>query len=440
MVGLEHGHLDSGLPNLASIASQGESSRIEPVFPAVTCTVQASLLSGRRPNEHGIIANGFYDRINHNVCFWEQASGLVLADRIWDKESYLGNKMESNFKSAVLFWQNTMYASADIVVTPRPLHMEQATIPWCYSKPVGFYDVKLAQKLGGFNLATYWGPFASRQSSEWITNAAKYVLEFERPNLMLLYLPHVDYSAQRFGKNSSQVFDDLKYADSLVGELMDETKKLNLLDQTQFIIVSEYGFSDVKSSVSINLKLRDAGLLATRKIEGKEYLDYEFSRAFAMVDHQVAHVYTKNNSIEETKRILENVGGISEVLTSDQQKKLYVDHNRSGELIAISDKDSWFNYYWWYDESLAPSFARTVDIHRKPGYDPVELFFQPSTKSIPLDASLVKSSHGRMPDLDSGDGFATYLSNRKGFMSEHKNVNSIPNSCDIGKYLLQLLT
>jgi hypothetical protein len=137
---------------------------------------------------------------------------------------------------------------------------------------------------------------------------------------------------------------------------------------------------------------------------------------------------------------LENVGGISEVLTSEQQKKLYVDHDRSGELIAISDKDSWFNYYWWYDESLAPSFARTVDIHRKPGYDPVELFFQPSTKSIPLDTSLVKSSHGRMPDLDSGDGFATYLSNRKGFMSEHKNVEFIPNSCDIGKYLLQLLT
>ncbi len=440
MVGLEHGHLDSNLPNLARIANEGESSKIEPVFPAVTCTVQASLLSGRPPNEHGIIANGFYDRINHDVFFWEQASGLVLADRLWDKASNLGKKMGSNFKSAVLFWQNTMYASADIVVTPRPLHMAQATIPWCYSKPVGFYDEKLAPKLGGFNLASYWGPFASRQSSEWITNAAKYVLEFDRPNLMLLYLPHIDYSAQRFGKNSSQVLDDLKYADTLVGELMENSMKLGLADQTQFIIISEYGFSDVKSSVSINLMLRDAGLLATRRIGGQEYMDFEFSKAFAMVDHQIAHVYTKKNSIGETKKILENVEGISEVLESDQKKKLNINHDRSGELIAISENDSWFNYYWWYDDSLSPSFARTVDIHRKPGYDPVELFLQPSTKSVPLDTTLIKSSHGRLPDVDSGEGFAAYLSNRKGFMSKHKNVDSVPDSCDVGKYLMQLVT
>ena len=184
-VGLEHGHIESRLPNLSRIANEGESSKIEPVFPAVTCTVQASLLSGRLPNEHGIIANGYYDRVNHNVCFWEQASGLVMTDRIWDKVSKQGEEKKSTFKSALLFWQNTMYSSADIVVTPRPLHMAESTIPWCYSKPAGFYDEKLAPELGEFNLATYWGPFASRKSSEWITNAAKYALEFARPNLML---------------------------------------------------------------------------------------------------------------------------------------------------------------------------------------------------------------------------------------------------------------
>ena len=440
-VGLEHGHIESRLPNLSRIANEGESSKIEPVFPAVTCTVQASLLSGRLPNEHGIIANGYYDRVNHNVCFWEQASGLVMTDRIWDKVSKQGEEKKSTFKSALLFWQNTMYSSADIVVTPRPLHMAESTIPWCYSKPAGFYDEKLAPELGEFNLATYWGPFASRKSSEWITNAAKYALEFARPNLMLLYLPHLDYSAQRFGKSSPQVQDDLKYADELVGELVEKATKLGLLDQTQFIILSEYGFSDVSSSVSINLKLRDAGLLVTRRIKGKEYLDYEYSQAFAMADHQIAHVYAKQNAIKATKKVLEKVHGISDVLSSVQEKKkLKIDHERSGELIAISNKDSWFNYYWWYDDSAAPSFANTVDIHRKPGYDPVELFIDPITKSVPLDTSLVKSSHGRPPDIDSAEGLATYVSNRKGFVSKHTKDDFMANSSDIGKYLIRLVT
>ena len=194
------------------------------------------------------------------------------------------------------------------------------------------------------------------------------------------------------------------------------------------------------SSVNINLKLRDAGLLATRRIKGKEYLDYEFSQAFAMADHQIAHIYTNKNALRSTKKILENVDGISKVLSADEKRKLKIDHERSGELIAISNSDSWFNYYWWYDNSLAPSFANTVDIHRKPGYDPVELFINPTTKSVPLDTSLVKSSHGSLPNFDSGEGLATYLSNRKGFVSKHKNGNSIPNSSDIGKYLMRLVT
>jgi predicted AlkP superfamily pyrophosphatase or phosphodiesterase len=441
MVGLEHGRIEAGLPNLSRIADQGESTQIEPVFPAVTCTVQASLLSGRLPNEHGIIANGFYDRVNHNVCFWEQASGLVMTDRIWDIVSKQQRKKELVFKSALLFWQNTMYSSAEIVVTPRPLHMAESTIPWCYSKPVGFYDEKLAPELGEFNLANYWGPFASRKSSEWIANAAKYILEFARPNLMLLYLPHLDYSAQRFGKSSPQVQDDLKYADELIGEVVEKTMKLGIFDETQFIIISEYGFSDVSSSVSINLKLRDAGLLVTRTIKGKEYLDYEYSKSFAMVDHQIAHVYAKNDAIEATKKVLENVAGISDVLSSDQEKKkLKIDHERSGELIAISNKDSWFNYYWWYDDTAAPSFASTVDIHRKPGYDPVELFLDSTTKSVPLDTSLVKSSHGRPPNVSSYEGLAAYVSNRKGFVSQHIKSNFVPNSSDIGKYLISLVT
>jgi predicted AlkP superfamily pyrophosphatase or phosphodiesterase len=442
MVGLEQAHLESGMPTLSKIANEGEACKIEPVFPAVTCTVQASLLSGKHPNEHGIIANGFYDRINHRVLFWEQAGGLVETDRIWDKIAERGSKKKDHFKSAVLFWQNTMFSSADIIVTPRPLHMAESMIPWCYSTPVGFYDETLARELGEFNLSTYWGPLASRKSSEWIMSAAKYILEFARPNLMLIYLPHVDYSAQRFGKDSRQVEDDLGYADELVGELVEKTIKLDLMDQTQFIVLSEYGFNDVNSSISINLRLRDAGLLAIRRIKGKEYLDYEFSQAFAMVDHQAAHIYIKKNALNATKRVLEDIDGISDVLYSKEQKRKFkINHERSGEIIAIASKHSWFNYYWWYDENAAPSFAGTVDIHRKPGYDPVELFFDSKTKSIPLDTSLVKSSHGRPADVESAaEGFAAYVSNRKGLISNNNMKAPFPNSVDIGKYLIRLVS
>jgi predicted AlkP superfamily pyrophosphatase or phosphodiesterase len=442
VVGLEFEYLNSVfLPNINTIADKGEYSKTQPVFPAVTSPVQASLLSGRYPSEHGIIGNGFYDRINYNVYYWEQASGLVKVDRIWDIMKKQNRK--SSFKSAVLFWQNTMYSLADIIVTPKPIHLENGMVQWCYSKPVGFYDNILKPNLGGFNIGTYWGPFASSKSSEWIVRAAEYTLELERPNLMLVYIPHVDYSAQRYGKNSPEVKSDLKLADDLVGRIVDRTLKLGIRDNTQFIILSEYGFSDVSMSISLNLKLRDAGLTETRKIDDREYMDYEFSKAFAMVDHQIAHVYVKPDYINRTRRVLEDLEGISSVLVGEEQKSnLGINHERSGEIVAIADRDRWFNYYWWYESTSAPSFAGTVDIHRKPGYDPVELFMDTKTKSIPLNASLVKSSHGRPADPDTGQGILLYASDRKGMKSKNKTKDDnhfIPNSAEIGEHLIKLV-
>ena len=230
IVGLEFDHLRSGLiPNILRIANEGESAKMEPVFPALTCTVQASILSGTYPNQHGIISNGFYDRTNHNISFWEQSSDLVQSARIWDiaqknnENNAMINDISSTFsssslspslptfKTAVLFWQNTMYSKADIVVTPRPLHMDNGMVMWCYSKPIGYYDQQLKANFGEFNLATYWGPFASYKSSEWITQATIYTLEKHRPNMLFTYIPHVDYSAQRFGKSkqpSNRRFED----------------------------------------------------------------------------------------------------------------------------------------------------------------------------------------------------------------------------------------
>jgi predicted AlkP superfamily pyrophosphatase or phosphodiesterase len=404
IVGLEHGHLDSGLvPNIAKLAESGESARLEPVFPAVTCTVQASMLSGKYPRDHGIVANGLYDRDTHSVSFWEQPSSLVRAERAWDVARRNGTK------TAALFWQNTMYANSDIVVTPRPIHLDDKMVMWCYSRPAGYYE-KLKEKFGEFDLASYWGPLASAKSSEWIANAAEYTFENERPNMLFVYIPHVDYSAQRFGKDASQVRDDLKKADEIVGRLVDKASKMGIADQTQFTIVSEYGFNDVKGAVPLNLVLRDAGLLSVRTIQGKEYLDLEYSKAFAMVDHQVAHIFAEDGFAREARKVLEATAGVDTVLDTEGKKKLGIDHSRSGELVAIAERDRWFSYYWWHDESAAPDFARRVDIHRKPGYDPVELFFDPKTRTIPLDPSLVKGSHGRSPDPATGEGFAFYAS------------------------------
>lgn len=428
VVGLEQKHLDSGLvPNIAKIIENGEAAKLEPTFPAVTSTVQASILSGKYPREHGIIANGFYDRNTYSVLFWEQPSSLVQAQRVWDTV-----KQKNSKKTAVLFWQNTMYANSDIVVTPRPIHLDDKMVMWCYSKPMGYYE-KLKQKLGEFNLASYWGPLASSRSSEWIENAAEYTLESERPNFLFVYIPHVDYSAQRFGKGSTQVRDDLKKADEIVGRLAQKATDLGIRDETQFVIVSEYEFNDVNGAAPLNLMLRDAGLLSIRTIQEKEYLDFEYSKAFAMVDHQVAHIYVKKGFEGETRKVLEATPGVDRILDGRSKRELGIDHERSGDLVAISARDKWFSYYWWYDESRAPDFARKVDIHRKPGYDPVELFIDQTTKSIPLDARLVKGSHGRPPDLQTDEGLAFYASSKRhGIIPPSGSARCV----DIGKCLV----
>lgn len=435
IVGLESNHLNSNLiPNIAKLANEGVTFKVEPVFPAVTCTVQASLLSGHYPNQHGIISNGLYDKANYAVSFWEQSNSLVQAERIWDIAKRQNN---SSFKTAVLFGQNTMYSKSDIVITPRPLHMEDGIIMWCYSKPIGYYEI-LKRKYGEFNLATYWGPLASYKSSNWIIQAACDTLENERPNLMFTYIPHVDYSAQRFGKNSKEVREDLKKADELVGRVIQKTIDLGIKDDTQFVIFSEYGFNDVLYHIPLNRKLRDAGLLAVRTINDKEYIDFEFSKAFAMVDHQIAHVYINDASPEQIKRVLEKIEGVDRVFSGEDMKTLKINHKRTGDLIAVANKDTWFSYYWWYENEKAPNFAKAVDIHRKPGYDPAELFMDQNTKSIPLNPDKIRASHGRPPNRATEEGLALYVSNQKSDISG--NSQGIVGCVDIGKYLINLVS
>jgi predicted AlkP superfamily pyrophosphatase or phosphodiesterase len=432
IAGLEPGLIsEDRTPNICSLSAKGEFARVRPVFPAVTCTSQASMLSGTYPRQHGIISNGLYDRQTHTVSFWEQSSSLVQAEKVWD----IAKRGGSGRTTAVLFWQNTMYADADIVLTPRPLHMEDRMIMWCYSRPPGLYE-KISYEIGKFDLSTYWGPLASNKSSEWIGKASELVLERQKPNILFTYIPHLDYIFQREGIFPKNLKEEIRFVDNIVGNIMKKTIDLGIRDQTQFVILSEYGFSDVTSDIPINRVFREHGLLAVREIEGREYIDFEYSLAFAMVDHQVAHIYVRGTSVQQVKRILDATEGIDTVLDEEGKKLMNINHERSGDLIAISDKDRWFSYYWWFEEEKSPPFANRVDIHRKPGYDPSELFIDSKTNRIPLNGKMVKASHGRVPSLSDGAGLAVYVSDRKGI---NKGKEDIVDTVTIGRYINSLI-
>ena len=432
IVGLDVSHISSGLiPTISDIANSGEYGYLKPVFPSVTSTVQASILSGKYPNQHGIISNGLFDKENLQPLFWEQSSKLVQTHRIWD----ILKKKNNNIKTSVLFWQNTMFADSDFVITPRPIHLENGHMDmWCYSRPPDYYE-EVSQSIGEFDLYSYWGPFASFKSTEWISKSVEFTMEKHMPNLLYAYFPQLDYSSQKFGKNSNQVKDDLKKIDIVVNSIVEKIKKLGIIDDTEFILFSEYGFNNVDEGISINKILREKGLLETRTIKNKEYIDFEYSKAFALVDHQIANIYlNKPEDKSKVKKVLENIPNIEMICDDKEKQNLKIDHSRSGDLIAISNKDKWFSYYWWNDDDKAPTFAKTVDIHRKPGYDPLELFVNPQTKNIPFETSLIKGSHGRPFNLKTGEGLSAYISSKK-LGADKKDVDEDENRFN-GKNIL----
>jgi len=384
------------IPNINSIMKKNGFLKLKPPFPALTCTFQASLTTGEPPSSHGVVCNGIYDRQTREVNFWARYNNILTAPRIWNK---------LNVKTSVLFFQNSVYCGADYVVTPAPIHNHDGgMIQWCYSKPANLYT-ELTGSLGRpFNLMNFWGPMVSFESSKWIFESAKYIFDKYSPDLSYVYIPHLDYNSQKFGPLAQQSIDDLNKVDSLVGDLLDFAKNKG----AGVVILSEYGLVGVKKGIDINRVLRCRNWLKTILIQDKEYIDFENSDAFAMVDHQVAHIYIQNkNIVSDVKAIIQNIEGVEMVLDSETKKEYEIDHLRSGELIAVANKQSWFDYYWWLDDSCAPGFTRTVDIHRKPGYDPLELFFDPSIKGIPYTTDLIKGSHGRPARSD--DELAVFI-------------------------------
>ena len=426
VVGLTKSLLGTHTPFLSEWIAKQQLSFIDPVLPAVTCSAQATYLTGKWPNEHGIVANGWYFRDECEVKLWRQSNKLVEAPKLWE----LAREKDASFTCANMFWWYNMYSSADYSATPRPQYLADGRkLPDCYSYPADLRD-RLQEELGTFPLFHFWGPKTSVKSSEWIAKASQRVYDWHHPTLTLVYLPHLDYNLQKLGPKHPKTAQDLQEIDAVCADLIRFFEER----QVQVILLSEYGITPVSKPIHINRILREKGWINVRTERGLELLDAGASAAFAMADHQIAHIYVNDQEqIAAVKKVLEQTAGIEEVLDEEGKKKYHLDHSRSGELIAVADKDSWFTYYYWLDDRKAPDFARTVDIHRKPGYDPVELFLDPEKKLIiprialkllkkklgfrtlldviPLDANLVKGAHGRTRVAD--EDKPVFISNSK---------------------------
>jgi predicted AlkP superfamily pyrophosphatase or phosphodiesterase len=419
VVGLTPRIVKSGAPHLARWAAGAALARIRPAFPAVTCTAQSDYLTGRYPAIHGIVGNGWYAREDAEVKFWKQSNTLVQAQKIWEH----ARALDPTFTCANVFWWYNMYSSADYTVTPRPMYpADGRKLPDIYTAPAALRD-ELQAKLGTFPLFNFWGPRASIESSRWIAESAKYVEQKFSPTLSLVYLPHLDYNLQRVGPGDPAAAGDVTQVDELCANLIGFYEARGV----QVVILSEYGLCDVTTPVHLNRVLRQHGLVAVREELGLEVLDPGASAAFAVADHQVAHVYVNDPSRRsQVRALLEQTAGVERVLDAEGKAAHKIDHARAGDLVAIAKPKAWFTYYYWLDDRRAPDFARTVDIHRKPGYDPVELILDPAIRVpalsvgwrlakkslglrmlmdvIPLDASLVKGSHGRPGLADADEG------------------------------------
>jgi predicted AlkP superfamily pyrophosphatase or phosphodiesterase len=401
-------------PNINKLLAKGYSvNNLAAEFPAVTTTAQSAMLTGKKANDHGIVGNGWYFKELAEVSFWKQANQLVQSDKVW----HALKQKNPQCKVSQLFWWYNMYADVENSITPRPHYLaDGGKVFDLYSSPPGLHQ-QIEAEIGTFPFFSFWGPKAGIAASEWIAKAAIKEFQLNKPDLQFVYLPHLDYCLQKHGPDHESIAKEIQAIDAVVGDIIDSHRD----NDVDFLIVSEYGITQVNNAVHINRILRQQGYIAVRETLGLENLDCGASTAFAVADHQCAHIYINDtNKLDEIRQLLLATEGVESVLDKTEQQTLGLNHERSGDLVAISKADSWFSYYFWLDDKKAPDFARTVDIHRKPGYDPAEMFIDPRLKLpflkvayrllkkklgfrylmdvIPLDSSLIKGSHGRITD------------------------------------------
>lgn len=416
IVGLSRRHLGEYTPNLTQFARQSgqKESTIRPIIPAVTCSAQSTYLTGKLPSDHGIVGNGWYDRTLNEHHFWKQSNSLVEGEKIWETL----RKKKPGFTCSNLFWWYNMYSSVDYSITPRPLYRSDGLKAFdIHSQPLSIRN-NIKKELGEFPFPSFWGPRAGIQSSQWIADSAKWMESQYQPDLNLIYLPHLDYDFQRYGPNHPKSRQALKEVDDLAGSLIDFLTDRDV----RCLVLSEYGITEVQRVIYPNREFRHQGWLNIKDEFGLDTLDSGGSKAFALTDHQIAHIYLPESTPELRQKVrscLESLDGVATVIEGEERKTYGLDHERAGDLIALAEEDAWFSYYFWEDDEKAPEFARCIDIHRKHGYDPAELFIDPNIPFptlkavqklvakkfgfrihmdlIPLNSDVVKGSHGIIP-------------------------------------------
>ena len=400
-------------PRLSALAKSGWMRPLREVLPAVTCTAQATILTGKTAEGHGIVGNGWLWRDTGEVRFWQQSNRLIQSEPIYETARKQAAKAGKSFRTANLFWWFNQGAAVDISVTPKPYYGADGNkVFGIYGTPDGLTD-RLEKQLGKFPFHTFWGPMAGLPCTDWIGRCAGQILKDERPDLTLVYMPHLDYDPQRFGPQGCDMGALVGQLDAATAPILDCAKKIG----ARVWVVSEYGHVQVTKPIHINRMLREQGLIVIRDGPFGETLDTFASKAFAVCDHQLAHIYVNDEDvIDEVQNLMASTKGVAQVVAGEERTWLGLNHPRAGELVALSEPDSWFAYPYWSDDRRAPDFARTVDIHRKPGYDPCELFFDPKLlwpkgramlrllqkklgfrslfDVVPLTPNLVRGSHG----------------------------------------------
>lgn len=420
VVGLCERHLGPATPRITTYARSHSIARIDPVLPGVTCSAQSTYLTGLPPASHGAVANGWYDRELSEVHFWKQSNHVVRGKKLWESL----REVVPGITCAKLFWWYNMFSTADYSMTPRPMYPADGRKVFdVYSWP---YDIRPAIKkdLGEFPFPGFWGPAAGVASpaggrdcaTQWIAASARWIEDKYSPDLSLVYLPHLDYNLQRWGPSDPRIEKDLGEIDEIVGDLLGFYERRGV----RVALLSEYGITSVSRPVALNRVFRKEGWVVVKEELGREILDCGQSRVFAVADHQCAHVYVSDRSLlHQVRAVLERTEGVEFVWASEDAAAHGLNHSRSGDLVVMAAPDSWFTYYYWMEDSRAPDFARCVDIHRKPGYDPAELFLDPQLSAprlhiawrllqkklgfrmlmdvIPLQAECVRGSHGARP-------------------------------------------
>ena len=414
------------MPNLMRLMEGGDQTTLVPSFPCVTWPVHANMLTGKLPAEHGVIANGFYWRETAEVEMWTAWNDKIQEPQIWD----LLHQHDASLTSAVWFPMLSKGAGADYICMPAPIHNPDGSESlWCYTKPVELYGT-LRDTFGHFPLMNFWGPMANIKSTAWIADSAGWAMQQYRPNFCFIYLPQLDYAAQKTGPDSPAALKAVTELDEVIGKLAAAGKNAYTGKNLLWLAASEYVITPVDHVSYPNRVLRQAGLLTVTSDGTGELIDFAGTPAWALVDHQLSHVFVKDRAAETVKQVVElfrRETGIAEVLAGNERSKYSLAHERAGDVILVSSPNSWQAYYYWQDDAKAPKFARTVDIHNKPGYDPVELHFDFATKSIPLDATLIKGSHGAPANTAAQRG--VILSSQRGTFVEQPMADT--DVCDL---------